>query len=156
MLAPQVPDWLAGREADNVTTAAHQLIEQGVPDQLAQRVSAGLASFGLLDVIEVAELTGHLHEWVAQLYYTLSAHLDIEWMLSLVSGLERRDRWHALARLTLRDDLYSALRKITQDALRTGGTGIDPMTAVAQWNRRTRTAIPGQGDPHRDFRRRES
>jgi glutamate dehydrogenase len=132
-LAPQVPDWLAGREADEVGGAADQLARQGVPTELGRRVSAGLATFGLLDVIEVAELAGHPTEHVAQLYYTLSAYLDIEQMLSLVSALERGDRWHALARQTLRDDLYSALRKITQDVLRTGSTGIDPLTAIAQW-----------------------
>jgi glutamate dehydrogenase len=132
-LAPRVPDWLAGGEADHVASAAHQLASQGVPDELARRVSAGLATFGLLDVIEVAELAGHPTEHVARLYYTLSAHLDIDRMLSLVSGLDRGDRWHALARQTLRDDLYSALRKITRDTLYIDGTGVDPMTAIAQW-----------------------
>jgi glutamate dehydrogenase len=156
VLAPQVPDWLAGREADNVTAAADQLTRQGVPGELARRVSAGLATFGLFDVIEVAELAGHPSERVAQLYYMLSAHLDIERMLSLVSALHRGERWHALARLALRDDLYSALRKITQDVLHSGSIGIDPMTAIAQWEqenssrlsraRATLTEISDAGD----------
>jgi glutamate dehydrogenase len=134
-LALRVPDWLAGREADNVTVAARRLTQQGVPDELARRVSAGLASFGLLDVVEVAELAEHDAERVAQLYYALSAHLDIDRMLSLVSELERGDRWHALARLALRDDLYAALREITLHALYIGDVGAAPATVIAQWER---------------------
>jgi glutamate dehydrogenase len=106
-----------------------------VPDELARRVSAGLASFGLLDVVEVAELAEHDAERVAQLYYALSAHLDIDRMLSLVSELERGDRWHALARLALRDDLYAALREITLHALYIGDVGAAPATVIAQWER---------------------
>ena len=132
-LVPRVPDWLVGREADNVAVAARRLAQQGVPDELARRVSAGLTSFGLLDVIEVAELTEHNVEQVARLYYALSAHLDIDRMQSLVSELERGDRWHGLARLALRDDLYAALREITLDALRTGNAGSDPATTIAAW-----------------------
>jgi glutamate dehydrogenase len=135
-LAPRVPDWLTGREADHVATTARQLIEQAVPDELARQASAGLTSFGLLDIIEVAELAKADPEPVAALYYALSAHLGIDRMLGLVSELVRGDRWHALARLTLRDDLYASLRKITLDALHTGDVGTDPATTIAAWERR--------------------
>lgn len=132
-LAAKVPDWLVGREAGNVAAAARRLTEQGVPDELARRVSAGLASFGLLDVVEVAELADQDAEQVAQLYYVLSAHLGIDRMLSLVSELERGDRWHGLARLALRDDLCAALRKITLAALHTGDVGVDPAMMIVAW-----------------------
>ncbi len=135
-LAPRVPDWLTGREADHVAATACQLVEQGVPDELARQASAGLTSFGLLDVIEVAELAKADPEPVAALYYALSAHLGIDRMLGLVSELVRGDRWHALARLTLRDDLYASLRKITLDALHTGDATTDPATTIAAWERR--------------------
>jgi glutamate dehydrogenase len=139
-----------------VASAADRLTRQGVPVELARRVSAGLATFGLLDVNEIAELAGPPSERVAQLYYTLSAHLEVDRMLSLISELDRSERWHALARLALRDDLYSALRKITLDVLHSGSIGIDPMTAIAQWEqensarlsraRATLTEISDAGD----------
>ncbi|MGH3889078.1 MAG: NAD-glutamate dehydrogenase [Pseudonocardiaceae bacterium] len=132
-LAPRVPGWLAGGEADHVAAAARQLTGQGVPDELALRVGAGLTTFGLLDVVEVAALAGPDAAQVAPLYYALSAHLDIDRMLSSVNELERDDRWHALARLALRDDLYAALRDITLEALHTGDIGINPATTIARW-----------------------
>jgi glutamate dehydrogenase len=132
-LAPRVPAWLAGGETDNVMAATRRFTGRGVPDELALRVGAALTSFGLLDVVEVAELAGQDAEQVAELYYALSAHLDIDRMLRSVGELERGDRWHALARLALRDDLYAALREITLDVLHTGDVGIDPAAKIAQW-----------------------
>ncbi len=138
-LAPRVPDWLTGREADNVAGATRQLTGKAVPGELACRVSAGLTSFGLLDVVEVTELARQDAEQVAQLYYALSAHLDIDRMQSAVSELKRGDRWHARARFALRDDLYASLREITLNALHAGDVGADPsttiapLTTIAQW-----------------------
>jgi glutamate dehydrogenase len=140
-LAPRVPGWLVGREAEHVGLATRRLAQRGVPAELAGRVSAGLASFGLLDVAEVAELAEHDAEQVAQLYYVLSAHLDIDRMLSLVSELDSGDRWHGLARLALRDDLYAALREITLDALHTGDLGVAPAAVIASWEQKNSSRL---------------
>ena len=102
----------------------------------------------MLDVVEVAELTGQDTEQIAELYYALSAHLDIDRMLRSVGELERGDRWHTLARLTLRDDLYAALREITLDALHTGDVGgrsSDEDRTVGTGE--LLAAVPGQGNP---------
>jgi len=142
--ASRVPGWLTGREADNGTATARRLAGQGVPEQLACQISGGLTSFGLLDVVEVSELaerddTGTVErgeqqaERVAELYYTLSAHLGIDRILDSVSNLPRGNRWNALARLALRDDLYAALRGITLDVLRGGDAGVDLVTTIARW-----------------------
>jgi glutamate dehydrogenase len=72
---------------------------------------------------------------VAALYYGLSEHLGIDLALTSVSALERGDRWHALARLALRDDLYGSLRAITLDALREDAPGTPVETAIAQWEK---------------------
>ncbi|MCA1835091.1 MAG: NAD-glutamate dehydrogenase, partial [Actinobacteria bacterium] len=140
-LGPRVPEWLSGPEAGHVSDAARELIELGVPDELALRVSAGLTTFGLLDVIEVAELTEQNAERVAQLYYALSAHLDIARMLRMITELERGDRWHGLARLALRDDLYASLRKVTRDAARSGDLGTDPATTIARWEQQNSSRL---------------
>lgn len=132
-LIPLLPDWLIGQEAGKVAAATGQLTASGIPDVLARRVSTGLASFGLLDVVEVTKLIDQDAEQVAQLYYTLSAHLDIDRMLDLISELPRGDRWHALARLALRDDLYAVLRKITLDAGHAADGKASPMTTIARW-----------------------
>ncbi|MBM7772433.1 glutamate dehydrogenase [Actinokineospora baliensis] len=143
VLAPQVHDLLRGRAREEADADAARMIEAGVPDGLAKRVSGLLDEYGLLDITEVSELAerdaGVESERspleTAQLYYALSDHLNIDQMLTSVSALERGNRWHALARLALRDDLYGSLRAITLDVLRQGDPGEAPEAKIATWER---------------------
>jgi glutamate dehydrogenase len=125
-LAPRVTELLRGREAETAQAAVDKLVAEHVPEPLARRISLLLHTYGLLDVTEVSELaehqvgseTGRHPNVTAELYYALSNHLNIDKMLTSISALERGNRWHALARLSLRDDVYASLRAITLDALR--------------------------------------
>ncbi|NUT93723.1 MAG: NAD-glutamate dehydrogenase [Saccharothrix sp.] len=143
-LAPRTLDMLQGREKESVLAHVERLTGAGVPEDLARRVAVLLFTYGLLDVTEVAELAeregeGHgvgqerSHPETAELYFALSEHLDVDRMLSSVSGLERGNRWHALARLALRDDFYSSLRSITIDVLRSSEPGDSPAEKIATW-----------------------
>ena len=111
-----------------------------MPAELALEAAALLESYGLLDIVELVELADREKEprepfEVAQLYYAMSEHLGISVALTAVSGLERGDRWHSLARLALRDDLYGSLRAVTLDALREAAPGTPVDEAIAQWER---------------------
>ena len=53
--------------------------------------------------------------------------------MTSVSALERGDRWHGLARLALRDDLYASLRAVTLDLLREAAPGTPADEAIALW-----------------------
>ncbi len=137
-LRTQLPELLQGRELDAVTERAATLRESGVPEELIEPAALSLYSFGLLDVVELVELSDREREpreagEVARLYYALSEHLGVDMALTAVSGLARGDRWHGLARLALRDDLYGSLRSITLDALRESGPGTGVADAIAAW-----------------------
>ncbi|HVV12499.1 NAD-glutamate dehydrogenase [Amycolatopsis sp.] len=142
-LAPQLTTLLQGREIEAVREQAARLIEQGVPEPLANRVAALLDAYGLLDIIEVTELAERearvsaerSPQETAELYYALSAHLDVDELLTSISALERGNRWHALARLSLRDDVYSSLRAISLDALRHTDSEDTPDEKIAQWEK---------------------
>ena len=56
-------------------------------------------------------------------------------VLAAVNDLERGNRWHALARLSLRDDLYSSLRAITLDVLRQSDPGSSADEKIDNWER---------------------
>ncbi|KAA2265239.1 NAD-glutamate dehydrogenase [Solihabitans fulvus] len=142
-IAPQLPALLQGVEKDYALKRAESLIGVGVPAPLAERIAALLFTYCLFDIAEVAELaereggTGsgveRSHQETAELYYALSEHLDIDQMLSSVSQLERGNRWHALARLALRDDLYSSLRAIALDVLRHSDPDDSAAEKIAKW-----------------------
>ncbi|ANY10208.1 NAD-glutamate dehydrogenase [Pseudonocardia sp. HH130630-07] len=141
-LRDRLPELLQGRELTAVQERADDLRSSGVPEDLVDMVARSLYTFGLLDVVELVELSDREKEprpaaEVAQLYYALSEHLGVDEALTAVSRLDRGDRWHALARLALRDDMYGSLRSITLDALRETppGTGVnDAITAWEQAN----------------------
>jgi glutamate dehydrogenase len=141
-LAGRVLTLLRGREREYVVEETERLVAKGVPADLAGRVSALLNTYGLLDVIDIAELAERegatagverSHQETAELYFALSEHLDIDRLLSSVSALERGNRWHALARLALRDDLYASLRAITVDVLRHSDPGDSADNKIAKW-----------------------
>ncbi|HUQ54833.1 NAD-glutamate dehydrogenase [Lentzea sp.] len=144
-LSPFAFDLLQGKEYDVVAGKADRYVEQGVPAELARKVAALLYMYGLLDVTEIAELaerefgpTGgagpeRSHRETAELYFALSDHLDIDHMLDSVTNLERGNRWHALARLALRDDFYSSLRAISIDVLRASDEGDTASEKIAKW-----------------------
>ncbi|SMD24283.1 NAD-glutamate dehydrogenase [Lentzea albidocapillata] len=144
-LSPFAFELLQGKELDVVAGKADRYVEQGVPAELARKVAALLYMYGLFDVTEIAELaerefgpTGgagpeRTHRETAELYFALSDHLDIDHMLDSVTSLERGNRWHALARLALRDDFYSSLRAISVDVLRASDEGDTSAEKISKW-----------------------
>ncbi|MGI5502181.1 NAD-glutamate dehydrogenase [Lentzea sp. CA-135723] len=144
-LSPFAFDLLKGKELDVVANKADRYVEQGVPAELARKVAALLYMYGLLDVTEIAELAEReigpaggmgperSHRESAELYFALSDHLDIDHMLDSVTSLERGNRWHALARLALRDDFYSSLRAISLDVLRASDEDDTATEKITKW-----------------------
>src|ERR1700741_677947 len=130
-------------EREAAVQRAQSLVDQGVPTALAARIASLLNTYSLLDITEVSELAERdagldteRNPWeTADLYYALSDHLNIDSMLTSVSALERGNRWHALARLALRDDMYSSLRAITLDVLRQRDPGTSADAKIANWER---------------------
>ena len=139
-LVPQVPGLLRGDDADAVAADEQALVAEGVPAAEALRTAAMLATFPLLDVVEVAAARGRAPLEVAQTWFELSHRYRIEAMLDDIAALPRTDRWQSLARSALRDDLYSVLRDLTSAVLVTsagGGAG----AAVDAWEQANAPAV---------------
>jgi glutamate dehydrogenase len=159
-LMPEVPQMLRGIERETIAKDADELVAGHVPVELARRVASLLNCYPLLDVIEVAELadrdsldTERSPRETAELYYALSDHLNIDSMLTSISGLERGNRWHALARLALRDDLYSSLRAITLDVLRQSDPGTSADEKIVNWERTNARRIGRSREALEEIRR---
>ena len=134
-LITALPELLTGADAAAVATEIAEMIGAGVPTQLAGRIAHILHAFGVFDVVEVVEHTGRPIETAAAVYYALSAHLDFDRVLSSVSALPRGDRWHALARQALRDDLYQSVRLITIRVLTDTPTELPVAERIDAWER---------------------
>jgi glutamate dehydrogenase len=148
--APDMSELLQGAERERFAAKAAELEEQGVPHELAVRSAGLLDSFSLLDIVEAAEGAGHPAEQVAPIYFATSEHFGIDTMLTSVSGLPRDDRWDALARGAMRDDLYSTLEALTSSVIESSTAGSTPAERLEQWSEanadqlaRARAALAG-------------
>ena len=127
-----------------------ELEKLGVPADTAGRAASLLALFSLLDVVDLAEELALPVEEVAGVYYYASEKFTIAEMLTRVSKLPRDDRWDALARGAMRDDLYAVLESLTRSVLVASDGGDTPAKRFDYWadaNRdalkRARTAMHG-------------
>ncbi|WP_067565681.1 NAD-glutamate dehydrogenase [Nocardia acidivorans] len=140
-LAPKVPGWLRGHHIDTLNEQSQAIVDRGAPSDLATEVFGLLNLFPLLDVIDIADITDRGGEEVGALYYALNDHLKIDWLLQAVSHLERGDRWHALARLALRDDMYGSLRSLTLDVLSAGDPEETAEEKIAYWESKNQSRL---------------
>jgi glutamate dehydrogenase len=154
-LTPLVPDLLKGEERRRLDRKAGALTEVGVPQDLAVRCASLLDSYSLLDVIDIATETGRDPAAVASLYFLVSEQFGIDAMLQQVTRLSREDRWDALARGALRDDLYAVLESLTRAVLEATADepGADPVHQFERWSLANAETIQRSATSLRSIRR---
>ena len=93
----------------------------------------------MFDIVEDGAVTGRTQEDVMATYFVLGSRLGIDWLRDRILELPRADRWQALARAALRDDLYRLHRSLTRDVLLTAD-GADG-GAIDAWSANNEAAI---------------
>ena len=127
--------------ADLVTPASRaamrrrssDLSEQGVPEALADRVAEFTDVYSSFDIIEVARATSIPVDAVAAAYFALGDELDLHWLRDQIAALPRVNRWQALARAALRDDLYSLESALTGSVLEMSSSSREPPAWIRTW-----------------------
>ena len=141
-LGPQVPTLLRGDERRRLQRRASELEKVGVPAVLALHAASLLDWYSLLDISDIATDTGRQPIDVAPLYYLVSERFGIDAMLTKVTRLPRDDRWDALARGALRDDLYAVLESLTRSVIEVGGdAGPEPEAQWEAWEKENKASI---------------
>jgi glutamate dehydrogenase len=132
-LSPRIVEWLRTEDRDIVISRANEFVSHGAAEDLAGTVAAGLYNYSLLDVIDIADIIERDSNEVADTYFALMGHLNIDGLLTAVSQLGRDDHWHALARLAIRDDIYGSLRSLCFDVLAVGEPDESGEQKIAEW-----------------------
>ncbi|MDR1237131.1 MAG: NAD-glutamate dehydrogenase, partial [Propionibacteriaceae bacterium] len=110
-------------------------IEQGAPAELAAEMSAfGYAHFAL-GIAQTARRLGVDAVAAARVHTQLCEALSLDLMDAQVYFLPRKQRWDAMARASLRDELLAAQSELTARAI--GEIGVeridDPVGLVEDW-----------------------
>jgi glutamate dehydrogenase len=136
-----MPDILQGVDRESYDQRLEELKSAGVPKDLAARSAAMPSLLAVFDTVEAAKATQRKQEMVMQVYFLLGAQLDLNWLRDRIIELPRANRWQALARASLRDELYSLHRAITQEVLQVAGRSSDPQEAIDKWHERNEKPI---------------
>ena len=139
--AGRMPELLQGSERARLLGRAKDLHGKGIPEELALAAASLLDAYSLLDCIEIAEETGERLEDVAPVYFLTSETFSIDAMLSRVTMLPRDDRWDAMARGALRDDLYAVLESLTRSVLEVSDRRSSPAERLAEWSQLNADAL---------------
>jgi glutamate dehydrogenase len=141
MLAASLPDALEGADREAFDRQAAEFEQAGVPAELARRTARMPSMLALFDIVEVASATEHDPQDVLRVYFRLGSRLELNWLRDRIIELPRANRWQALARAALRDDLFNLYRELTRKVLDAGGAQDGSEAAIDAWSERNAAAL---------------
>ncbi len=127
----ELPGVLSATERARLAVLRSQLIDSQVPEPLAARVASLETLHCALDLVEAAMAARVNVAYAAKAYFDIGERIGLTWIKQQVESLAAEGHWQAVARGTLRDNLYSLQRKITGAVLQARGR--DAGARVDQW-----------------------
>ncbi|MDE8667345.1 NAD-glutamate dehydrogenase [Pseudarthrobacter sp. H3Y2-7] len=126
-------DYLRGDDRERVAGWLEKGLGWELPEDLAMRWAELFESFVLLDIAKIVHARKESVEEIAAVYYTVFNRFHADALLERISNLPRQDRWQALARAALRDDLYSTVTDMTTAVLESTASGDSAENRLKDW-----------------------
>ncbi|MBA2636792.1 MAG: NAD-glutamate dehydrogenase [Solirubrobacterales bacterium] len=143
-VADALPEVLVSAERLEWDSRVKARTAEGVPAPLAGHLASLSDLFAALDIVGVAAATQRPIGEVAALHFLIGGRLHIHWLRDRIATLPRENRWQAMARAALRDDLFSIHADLTADILSRGGEWTGAADAGARldgWMEANRPAV---------------
>jgi glutamate dehydrogenase len=93
------------------------LIKAGVAKELALQVVLMDFLYAILDITEVATITGNDVIKTAEIFFLLDARLSLFWLRGRIRELPRQDMWQRKARTGLLNELQAITREVTRQVI---------------------------------------
>ncbi|MGY2745727.1 NAD-glutamate dehydrogenase [Arthrobacter sp. UYCu723] len=126
-------DYLRGDDRARVSAWLEKARSWELPEDLAHRWAELFESFVLLDIAKIVHVSPEHVESIAHVYYTVFDRFHADSLLERITKLPRQDRWQALARAALRDDLYSTVSDMTTAVLESTPPGTPAEERLELW-----------------------
>jgi glutamate dehydrogenase len=139
-LADSLLDLMGDDERERLEKTAQLWNQAGVPLEFATQVASLVFLLSALDIVEVAKTTSVKLETVAALHFMLGTELKLHWLREQIGDLPRDNRWTALSRSSLRDELYRTHRELTTVVLQTN-TELEPKAQLNAWLEKKQTRL---------------
>ncbi|TYK66769.1 NAD-glutamate dehydrogenase [Colwellia echini] len=118
ILATQLADFMITKETEALARVATDLMNEGVPQEIATRLSQLSTLFSTMDIAEVTRENNCTVEQAASLYFKLGSRLELHWFLDQITRQPVANHWQALARASFREELDWQQRSLTSVVLR--------------------------------------
>jgi glutamate dehydrogenase len=141
LMADALPDVLEEADREAFEQRVAELREAGVQAELAHRVASMPQLLPVFDVVEASEALDRDPETVMRTYFKLGAAIVPTWLRDRILELPRANRWQALSRAALRDDLFTLHRGLTERVLEAGAPDADADAAIEAWRERNKAAV---------------
>jgi len=132
-ITSKLPDYLGEQARETWEQRNSELVEAGLPKELASVVSGTDYLYASLGIIEAQEASGMPLKTVANLYFELGESLDLNWFAEAIADLKPASHWQALARESFREDLDWQQRALTIGVLRLAEKPEDVPARVESW-----------------------
>ena len=132
-LAVLLPGLMVPEDTEALEAQSAELVAAGVASDVADAVVALEPALTALAVQDASSRTGRDFDTVAGAWFAVGDQLVLDWVRESVVALPRTDRWRALARDALREDLYAVRQEAVEQALAEGGPSADGAAAVQGW-----------------------
>ncbi|RJU02935.1 NAD-glutamate dehydrogenase [Arthrobacter frigidicola] len=134
-LRSRLSSFVRGGDLERVRKWTAVAQERGLPESIVTTWAEQFESFALLDIAFSTRRVDEPVEDIARVYYAVYDYFDVDNLLERITHLPRKDRWQALARAALRDDLYSTVADITVAVLKASERlrGGEPMARLHEW-----------------------
>ncbi|BCW72077.1 NAD-glutamate dehydrogenase [Arthrobacter sp. NicSoilB8] len=126
-------DYLRGDDRARVAEWLEKARSWDLPEDLAHRWAELFESFVLLDIAKIVHVSPEPVAEIAHVYYTVFNRFHADSLLERITKLPREDRWQALARAALRDDLYSTISDMTTAVLESTPAGAPAEERLTAW-----------------------
>lgn len=112
-----IPELGSDRQRGFRERRVDELVEKGVPVQLARRHAYSAGMIHAPDIIAVVQNTDRSLYEVGQAFYRIADVLDIGWLEQEIENLRPTSRMHRWAQNALRDDILLARKELAERAL---------------------------------------
>jgi glutamate dehydrogenase len=132
-LMKSLPAFARGTERQRIEQSTASFVASGVPAELAARIAALDLLPMALDVTELADAHKIEVERVGEVFCVIGDRLRLDWLYDRIVALPRADRWDALARNALREDIDGEQRAIADAILGTADARAGADAAFEHW-----------------------
>jgi glutamate dehydrogenase len=141
LLTSELPGLLEGSDGEAFETKLASLQAAGVPEPLAERVAAMAWMTSAFDVVAIASGSARSLQDAMTTYFRLGAQLQLNWLRDRILELPRANRWQALARSALREDLLWLHRELASQVLDSDAGSGSNDGAIERWSARRAAAV---------------